>query len=197
MKAYKHLQTLLLLCTFYIFSACESHGIKDPDMNLQTSETTKPIAHWETENMKLYSIQFPKNWISKGLDSDAEGIMITSPKADTSDHFFENVSVKTADFSTSPISLDKFSDIIEGSYDKVLTEYKLLKKSKSTLNGEGYVLLTYTGKTRFTKDITVKFTQHLFMNKNHGFLVTATTKSGDSEELASTVSKIMSSFQLK
>lgn len=147
---------------------------------------------WVDQRGEDYHISYPDNWIFESPGRFGTTFQIYAPKTDSTDIFWENVSLLIQDLSEMKMDLDEYVLLTEKQVSTMITDGELLRSERVASDSLEYHAFEYTGRQGILTLLTV---QYVFVTDQAAFLLTASIELEKKELYYEIVMKIFSSYK--
>lgn len=132
-------------------------------------------------------------YLNKQEDMSGEIIFFLSPQDSTTDAYPANLDILVQNISSSPASLEEFTNISIAQMGEMIPDYNITDSRKATLSKEDAYLLSYTGTQGLLK---LKWMSVYTIKNDTLYLITYTAGADKFSNYLPTVSKMTDSFEI-
>lgn len=146
---------------------------------------------WKDYSEKKFTLKYPDSWVTKTVNG---AMYFTSPKLNLNDSFQENVNLMLQDLSSSPMTLEQYTELTRKQIVDHLGSSAIVSLKNTAINGhtakEFIYNLNYQGKS-------LKLKQYWFIKDNVAYLFTYTAVPSEFNKYESLATTTITSFKLK
>lgn len=187
------------LMALFVIGVIFISGCVQEETNAPTTTTKPPEIQQSTTNFLTYEsrdygikINYPMDWIKREQFMGTV-VMFLSPTESASDIFQENLVVTVNDLSAQPITLEESVDPDINQLKMIVTDFKLVDSSATSLAGNPAHKVVYTGKDG---QYNLEWMQVWTIKDDKAYIVTYTAEQDKYSEFLGTVEEMVQSFEI-